>query len=161
MSSIGRSVGPGSRGRPAVAAIGRRGNCRHVGCRPTAGIDTRSDAREMNHRRRRIRTASTRRHLHSSRARVGDQIEHRLWIAGRGRHRLQHVDGRGLMLNPLAEFALALSQRRVALHRACHVPAAVPRWCAEVRRSSRLASWPCFPLAGQGHRASVASHFGG
>ena len=26
-----------------------------------------------------------------------DQIEHRLWIAGRGRHHLQHVDRRGLV----------------------------------------------------------------
>ena len=52
-----------------------------------------------------------------------DQIEHRLWIARRGRHRLQHVDGRGLMLDPLAVFAVALAsasasaasrQRRVA-----------------------------------------------
>ena len=39
---------------------------------------------------------------------ANDKIEHRLWIAGRGRHRLQHVDGRCLMLNSFAVFAVAL-----------------------------------------------------
>ena len=42
-----------------------------------------------------------------------DQFENRLWIAGRGRHRLQHVDGGGLMLDPLAEFAVALASSAV------------------------------------------------
>ena len=73
-----------------------------------------------------------------------DQVEHRLRIAGRGRHHLQHVDGRGLMLDPLAVFAVAL--RPVPRPAWPHVPAprrvlaAVPRWRAEVRRSCRLAS---------------------
>src|SRR6266436_6641217 len=35
-----------------------------------------------------------------------DQIEHRLRIARRGRHRLEHVDRGGLMLDALAEFAV-------------------------------------------------------
>ena len=51
---------------------------------------------------------------HRSRARRDDQIEYRLRIAGRGRHRLQHVDGRGLMLDPLAVFAVARGQCSVA-----------------------------------------------
>ena len=42
-----------------------------------------------------------------------DQIEHRLRIARRGRHRLQHVDGGGLMLDPLAVFAVALGNSAV------------------------------------------------
>ena len=51
-------------------------------------------------------------------ARPGDdQIEHRLWIARRGRHRLQHVDGRGLLLDPLAVFAVALLRASRAVPR--------------------------------------------
>ena len=39
-----------------------------------------------------------------------DQVEHRLRIARRGRHRLEHVDRGGLMLDALAEFAVARGQ---------------------------------------------------
>ena len=46
---------------------------------------------------------------------VADQIEHRLRVAGRGRHRLQHVDGGGLVLDLLAVGEVALGQRRRAL----------------------------------------------
>jgi hypothetical protein len=41
---------------------------------------------------------------------AGDQVEHRLRIARRGRHRLQHVDRGGLMFDPLAVFAVARGQ---------------------------------------------------
>ena len=39
---------------------------------------------------------------------LNDQVEHRLCIARRGGHHLQHVDGGGLLLDPLAELAVAL-----------------------------------------------------
>src|ERR1700740_2329718 len=39
-----------------------------------------------------------------------DQVEHRLRIARRGRHRLEHVDRGGLMFDALAEFAVARGQ---------------------------------------------------
>ena len=38
----------------------------------------------------------------------GDQLEHRLCIAGGGRHDLQHVDCRCLLFDPFAVFAVAL-----------------------------------------------------
>jgi hypothetical protein len=41
-----------------------------------------------------------------------DQIEHGLRVVGRGGHRLQHVDCRGLLFNSLTVFGVALSQRR-------------------------------------------------
>jgi hypothetical protein len=43
-----------------------------------------------------------------------DQIENRLGIARRAGHHLEHVDCRGLLLDPLAELAVALRQRRGA-----------------------------------------------
>ncbi len=46
---------------------------------------------------------------------AGNQVEHGLWIAGRGRHHLEHVDGRGLMFDPLAVFAVARRQFGAAL----------------------------------------------
>src|SRR5271157_2519517 len=39
-----------------------------------------------------------------------DQVEHRLRIARRGRHRLEHVDRGGLMFDALAVFAVARGQ---------------------------------------------------
>jgi hypothetical protein len=39
-----------------------------------------------------------------------DQVEHRLRIARRGRHRLEHIDRGGLMFDALAEFAVARGQ---------------------------------------------------
>src|SRR5215469_1356115 len=39
-----------------------------------------------------------------------DQVEHRLRIARRGGHRLEHVDRGGLMFDALAEFAVASGQ---------------------------------------------------
>ena len=41
-----------------------------------------------------------------------DLIEYRPWIAWRRRHLLQHVNGSGLMRDPLAVFAVALGQHR-------------------------------------------------
>src|SRR5271169_3062525 len=41
---------------------------------------------------------------------TGDQVEHRLRIARRGRHRLEHVYRGGLMFDALAEFAVARGQ---------------------------------------------------
>jgi hypothetical protein len=41
---------------------------------------------------------------------AGDQVEHRLRIARRGRHRLEHVDRGGLVFDALAEFAVARGQ---------------------------------------------------
>ena len=46
---------------------------------------------------------------------LDNQIEHRLRVAGRGRHRLQHIDRRCLMRDPFVMVAVALSQRSVAL----------------------------------------------
>ena len=45
---------------------------------------------------------------------AADHVEHRLWIAGRGRHRLQHLGSGGLMRGMLAVSAVARSQCRVA-----------------------------------------------
>ena len=39
-----------------------------------------------------------------------DKIEHRLWITWRGRHRLEHIDGGGLVLDPFVELRVAVSQ---------------------------------------------------
>jgi hypothetical protein len=39
-----------------------------------------------------------------------DQVEHRLRIARRGRHHLEHVYRGGLMFDALAEFAVARGQ---------------------------------------------------
>src|SRR6516225_8891805 len=44
-----------------------------------------------------------------------DQVKHRLRIARRGRHRLEHVDRGGLMFDALAEFALPRRQFGTAL----------------------------------------------
>ena len=44
-----------------------------------------------------------------------DQVEHRLRIARRGRHRLEHVDRGGLLFNALAKFAVARGQLGAAL----------------------------------------------
>src|SRR6516225_2610814 len=41
---------------------------------------------------------------------AGDQVEHRLRIAWRGRHRLEDVDRGGLMFDPLAERGVARGQ---------------------------------------------------
>src|ERR1700730_2287761 len=46
---------------------------------------------------------------------ASDQVEHRLRIAGHGRHHLQHVYGGGLMCNPFAVFAVARGQFGAAL----------------------------------------------
>ena len=43
-----------------------------------------------------------------------DQVEYRLRVVRRIRHRLQHIDGGSLLLDPLAELAVALRQRRGA-----------------------------------------------
>ena len=56
--------------------------------------------------------------LHSSKCSTRDQVEHWLGIARRGGHRLQDIDGRGLMFDPLAVFAVA----RVVPRRAWPVP---------------------------------------
>ena len=45
---------------------------------------------------------------------IDDQIEHRLRIAGRGRHRLQHIDGGRLVFDPFAIFGVSLRQCRGA-----------------------------------------------
>ena len=63
---------------------------------------------------------------------AGDQIEHRLRIARRGRHRLQHVDGGGLMLDPLADT------------RCCAAPA--PRCAPATRDTSRRCRWRSPPV---------------
>src|SRR6516164_1136954 len=44
-----------------------------------------------------------------------DQVEHRLRIARRGRHRLEHIDRGGLMFDALAEFAVPRRQFGAAL----------------------------------------------
>ena len=40
-----------------------------------------------------------------------DQVEHRLRVAGRGRHRLQHIEGRRLMRDPLCVVIISCRQR--------------------------------------------------
>ena len=44
-----------------------------------------------------------------------DQVEYRVRIARRGRHRLEHVDRGGLMIDALAEFAVPRRQFGTAI----------------------------------------------
>ena len=44
-----------------------------------------------------------------------DQVEYRLGVTERGGHRLQHIDGRGLMGDPFAGSTWSSSRRRVSL----------------------------------------------
>ena len=41
---------------------------------------------------------------------TGDQVKDRLGVVWRTGHRLEHIEGVGLLLDPLAIFAVALSQ---------------------------------------------------
>ena len=68
-----------------------------------------------------------------------DQVEHRLRIARRGRHRLEHVDRGGLMFDALAVFAVARGQFVGALRNSPSSRAfssAMTAWSAKVRTSS-------------------------
>ena len=85
------------------------------------------------------------------------QVEYWLWIVRRCRHHLQHIDGRRLLFNPLAVFAVVLGKRRIALSPQFGVGALkfgdhvvlrrrhVSPWlCCTATCASRLAGYPSF-----------------